>query len=194
MISGEHFFNSKTDKNPNQVLKSTLKILSKRLPSPNPVLLNGLFYFCILVIYWTSRLHSFLITCSDPEGHIWCDICLFHQQKYTLYKVYTAWQPSHFDPCTCSRQTYPQALGVLHGNSAILFFRCLTFLEISWNVIQVVVKTYFERWKEQIGFFVLNNILAHLQVWMLHKKPGFDAHCRLLLFLSFNTKLADLPE
>ena len=24
--------------------------------------------------------------------------------------VYTAWQPSHFDPHTCSRQTYPQAL------------------------------------------------------------------------------------
>ena len=24
--------------------------------------------------------------------------------------VYTAWQPSHFDPRTCSRQTYPQAL------------------------------------------------------------------------------------
>ena len=25
-------------------------------------------------------------------------------------RVYTAWQPSHFDPHTCSHQTYPQAL------------------------------------------------------------------------------------
>ena len=28
---------------------------------------------------WISRLHSFLLACSDPEGHVWCDTCLFHQ-------------------------------------------------------------------------------------------------------------------
>ena len=22
---------------------------------------------------WISRLHSFLLACGDPEGHIWCD-------------------------------------------------------------------------------------------------------------------------
>ena len=28
---------------------------------------------------WISCLHSFLLACCDPEGHIWCDTCLFHQ-------------------------------------------------------------------------------------------------------------------
>ena len=28
---------------------------------------------------WISRLHSFLLACCDPEGHVWCDTCLFHQ-------------------------------------------------------------------------------------------------------------------
>ena len=28
---------------------------------------------------WISCLHSFLLACCDPEGHVWCDTCLFHQ-------------------------------------------------------------------------------------------------------------------
>ena len=28
---------------------------------------------------WISRLHSFLPVCCDPEGHNWCNTCLFHQ-------------------------------------------------------------------------------------------------------------------
>ena len=28
---------------------------------------------------WISRLHSFLLACCDPEGHNWCNTCLFHQ-------------------------------------------------------------------------------------------------------------------
>ena len=28
---------------------------------------------------WISCLHSFLLVCCDPEGHNWCDTCLFHQ-------------------------------------------------------------------------------------------------------------------
>ena len=28
---------------------------------------------------WIACLHSFLLACCDPEGHIWCDTCLFHQ-------------------------------------------------------------------------------------------------------------------
>ena len=28
---------------------------------------------------WISHLHSFLLACCDPEGHNWCDTCLFHQ-------------------------------------------------------------------------------------------------------------------
>ena len=36
---------------------------------------------------WTSCLYSFLLACCDPEGHVWCDTCLFHQQGCTLYKA-----------------------------------------------------------------------------------------------------------
>ena len=28
---------------------------------------------------WISCLHSFLLACCDPEGHNWCNTCLFHQ-------------------------------------------------------------------------------------------------------------------
>ena len=28
---------------------------------------------------WISCLHSFLLACCHPEGHVWCHTCLFHQ-------------------------------------------------------------------------------------------------------------------
>ena len=33
--------------------------------------------------------------------------------------VYAAWQPSHFDPHTCSHQTYPQALVALRSEPGL---------------------------------------------------------------------------
>ena len=33
-----------------------------------------------------SHLHSCLLVCSEPKGHIWCYTCLFHQYGCTLYK------------------------------------------------------------------------------------------------------------
>ena len=33
---------------------------------------------------WFSHLHLYLLACSEPKGHIWCSICLFHQQGCTL--------------------------------------------------------------------------------------------------------------
>ena len=29
---------------------------------------------------------ALLLVCCDPEGHNWCDTCLFHQYGCTLYK------------------------------------------------------------------------------------------------------------
>ena len=49
---------------------------------------------------WT-RLHAFLPACYSSDSPL---------VQHLLTSWQPAWQPSHFDPRTCSRQTYPQAL------------------------------------------------------------------------------------
>ena len=88
------------------------------------------FFFCSslwshwLLLFWTSCVlpHRF----QSRSGSLACTLsCLrtvipkvtsgatpaFSTNRGVhCISVYTAWQPSHFDPRTCSRQTYPQAL------------------------------------------------------------------------------------
>ena len=35
---------------------------------------------------WFSRLHTYLLACGEPKGHVWCYTCLFHQKGCILYK------------------------------------------------------------------------------------------------------------
>ena len=59
---------------------------------------------------WISHLHTFMLWCGDPEGHVWRDTCLFMQLRCTLYKHVYGMAAEPFDPHTCSFQMYPQAL------------------------------------------------------------------------------------
>ena len=35
---------------------------------------------------WFSRLHTYLLACDEPKGHVWCYTSRFHQKGCTLYK------------------------------------------------------------------------------------------------------------
>ena len=79
-----------------------------------------------LLLFWTSCVlpHGFQI----QSGSLACTLSCLHaviprimsgttpalsaNRGVHYASIYMAWQPSHFDPRTCSRQTYPQALVV----------------------------------------------------------------------------------
>ena len=58
---------------------------------------------------WISHLHSYLLEVI-PKVTSGVTPAFFTNRGVHCMSVYTAWQASHFDPCTCNRQMYPKAL------------------------------------------------------------------------------------
>ena len=61
---------------------------------------------------WISCLHSFLLCAVMPKVTSSATPAFSTNRGVHCISMYTAWQPSPFDPHTCRYQTYPQALVV----------------------------------------------------------------------------------
>ena len=102
---------------------------------------------------WISRLHSFLLAYGDPIGYVWCDTLFSTNRGVHCIKVYTAWQLNHFDPHTCSCQTYPQAMVASRSEPGLepiiwliiehhLFSFLLILWLLTWKIICIHIKWF----------------------------------------------------